>query len=93
MAGAVYGLVSGAPTVEARFRARVAKPAGVAYPAFEETICSLMGPEATVWKRQMVLGPDSEFLVNTPAVNLPRSLYEDSIEVGRLHVVDRGAWR
>lgn len=62
--GAVYGLVHGEPAASARYRMRVTKPAGVPYAEFEARLRETAGPAAAVWKRQMVLGPDHEFLVD-----------------------------
>lgn len=61
--GAIYALVSGEPRGSGRVRWRVAKPAGTAYAAFEAALVRAAG-SGTVWKRQMVLGADREFLVD-----------------------------
>ena len=60
-AGGVYGLRAG--SAEAAGEALwVAKPAGMAY---DELFAALReaAPDATVWQRQMVLGPAPEFCV------------------------------
>ena len=63
-AGAVYGLLQGdpaAPIAEARW---LAKPAGMPYALFHEELAATV-PDATVWQRQMVLGPAPEYAVLT----------------------------
>jgi hypothetical protein len=67
-AGAIYQLVYGGkrnPT--ATYRTRVAKPIGVPYATFQERLELAAGPDGTVWKRQMALGADLEFLIDTPS--------------------------
>lgn len=85
--GAIYGLVSGEPIVKARFRMRIAKPLGVPYPDFEEALRQAAGPDGVIWKRQMVLGPDLEFLVNAPAFPVAGTVYGDPIEVSALQIM------
>jgi hypothetical protein len=58
-AGALYRLVLGVPAWESGEVSWVSKPRGEAYDAFYRRL-----PEAAVlWRRQMVLGPASEFLL------------------------------
>jgi hypothetical protein len=66
-AGAVYELAHGVPRADMCFRTRVAKPVGVPYELFEARLRKVAGADGVIWKRQMVLGPDREFLVDTPA--------------------------
>lgn len=66
-AGAVYQLVYGAPTMAAKYRVRVAKPIGLRYETFQPSLEQVAGADGALWKRQMVLGPDLEFLVDTPS--------------------------
>lgn len=70
-AGGVYGLVQGAvddPVTQARW---LAKPAGMAYGRFHEELVAT-APGATVWQRQMVLGPAPEYAVlSTEPLALP----------------------
>lgn len=63
-AGAVYGLVHGAPVPTPGRRLRVSKPLGASYSEYEEQLRHDVGA-ATIWKRQMVLGPDAEFLIDS----------------------------
>jgi len=65
-AGGIYALAYGNPGSDAGYRLRIDKPVGVPYSSFEADLLNLVGSRATVWKRQMVLGPDREFLVDTP---------------------------
>jgi hypothetical protein len=65
-AGAIYELVFGAPTMAARYRTRIAKPGGVSYKTFQPRLEQIAGTNGTLWKRQMALGLDSEFLIDTP---------------------------
>lgn len=86
--GAVYGLLHGDPVASGAYRMRVEKPRGMPYQDFEEALRKATGPDAASWKRQMVLGPDVEFLANcasrpaaavldAPATIAPiRSVYE-----------------
>jgi hypothetical protein len=65
-AGAIYQLVYGAPTMAAKYRIRVAKPIGVRYETFQPRLEQAAGADGALWKRQMVLGPDLEFLIDSP---------------------------
>jgi hypothetical protein len=65
-AGAIYGPAHGRPVDEGNcYRVRASKPSGVSYDTFEAALLDFAGPGAAVWKRQMVLGPDHEFLIDT----------------------------
>lgn len=66
-AGGIYALAYGHPASDAGYRLRIDKPAGVPYSSFEADLLDVVGSWATVWKRQMVLGPDREYLVDTPS--------------------------
>lgn len=87
--GAVYGLASGQPTSEARCRVRIAKPPGVPYPTFEGSLRQAVGPGAAVWKRQMVLGADLEFLVDAPARPATDTIDGTPMDVSALRPVSR----
>lgn len=65
-AGGIYKPAYGQPGAVARYRLRLDKPVGVDYSSFEADLLRLVGPAAVVWKRQMVLGPDREFLIDAP---------------------------
>ena len=64
-AGGVYGLIqahppsAGAPVATAHW---LAKPEGMPYALFHEELAATV-PDATVWQRQMVLGPAPEYAV------------------------------
>ena len=62
--GGVMGLVAG-PALPARpgWAAWLGKPAGVGYDAFHAELEAALGGEASAWRRQMVLGPSSEYCV------------------------------
>jgi hypothetical protein len=66
-AGGIYALAYGHPACDAGYRLRIDKPAGVPYSSFEADLLDVVGSWATVWKRQMVLGPDREYLVDAPS--------------------------
>lgn len=70
-AGGVYALLQGtadAPVTQAYW---LAKPAGASHEAFHEEL-GAAAPDATVWQRQMVLGPAPEYAVlTTGPVTLP----------------------
>jgi hypothetical protein len=84
-AGAVYELVHGTPNTTAKCRARVAKPSGVAYEAFQMQLERAAGINGTVWKRQMVLGPDLEFLIDSASP--PAKGLLDKAEITAMQVV------
>jgi hypothetical protein len=87
-AGAVYELVHGTANTTARYRTRVAKPSGVTYPAFQGQLERAAGINGTVWKRQMVLGPDLEFLVDSTSP--PAKGLLDQAEITAMRVVHHG---
>ena len=70
-AGGVYALLqgaAGAPVADAHW---LAKPAGMAYEHFHAELAATV-PDATIWQRQMVLGPAPEYAVlATRRVTLP----------------------
>lgn len=89
-AGAVYGLLDGDPAARAAtYRMRIAKPVGVSYSDFEAALVESSGPAAAVWKRQMVLGPDLEFLVNA-ATRPTGTVLGQSADITALQVVGEG---
>ena len=70
-AGAVYALVQGDAAAPTAHAAWVSKPAGMSYETFLAEVTATV-PDATVWQRQMVLGPAPEFAVlTTGRVTLP----------------------
>lgn len=85
-AGSIYGLVSGKPASGDRFRMRIGKPPEVPYSGFESAIRNAVGPEGVIWRRQMVLGADFEFLVNAPAAPIADTVYGGRIEVSTLRL-------
>lgn len=82
--GAVYGLVFGRPGATPRCRVRLAKPLGVPYPDFEAGLQDAAGPDAVIWKRQMVLGPDLEFLIDVPQRAVHDTTFGQLVDVSPL---------
>lgn len=62
--GALYRLIHGAPDLESTIRVRLVKPSGMTYANLEAELARVAAPVA-IWKRQMVLGGDAEFLIDT----------------------------
>jgi hypothetical protein len=58
----IYALRFGAPA-EPGWAAWVHKPRELAYPAFESDVRAAAGEGASLWQRQMTLGPTPEFAV------------------------------
>lgn len=85
--GAVYRLLSGETSPADRFRLRVTKPRGIGYADFEAALAGTAGPDASIWKRQMVLGPDSEYLINAPRSPLKDTVYDEPVDVSFLQPV------
>ena len=85
-AGAVYELVHGTPNTTAKYRTRVAKPAGVTYETFQRQLERAAGTNGTVWKRQMVLGPDLEFLIDSTSPPA-EGLLDHKAEITAMQVV------
>ena len=87
--GAIYGLMHGEPVDSASYRLKVTKPLGASYPQFEARLREATGPTGVLWKRQMVLGPDHEFLVDSemrPAEDV--LVLGQRIDVSALHAPD-----
>jgi hypothetical protein len=62
--GGVMGHVAGpALTAAPRWAAWLSKPAGAAYEAFHAELAAALPPGASAWRRQMVLGPSTEYCV------------------------------
>jgi len=62
--GGVMGLVAGPPLpARAGWATWLCKPAGVGYDAFHAELAAALGEEGSAWRRQMVLGPSSEYCV------------------------------
>jgi hypothetical protein len=77
-AGAVYRLIHGAPLPAGRRRVRVSKPAGTHYEEYEGQLRRAAGT-GTIWKRQMVLGPDAEFLIDSSDSTVSESFDPQSV--------------
>jgi len=84
--GAIYGLARGEPSTSASHRLRVGKPLDVPYPEFEAALYEAVGSAATVWKRQMVLGSDLEFLVDC-AARPADAILGQAADISALHLV------
>jgi hypothetical protein len=70
-AGGVYKLLQGDPAAPVACAAWLAKPEGTSYESFIGELTATV-PDATVWQRQMVLGPAPEFAVlATGPITLP----------------------
>ena len=67
----VYRLVAGEPSLGTARAAWLPKPPGKTYPAF---LAEVGAPSASVWQRQMTLGPAPEFCVHDPAKKLGGAL-------------------
>jgi hypothetical protein len=72
----LYKLKAGSPFDDPRFALWLAKPEGISYTdfySFLEPIRTNAG--ATLWQRQMTLGPTTEFVIHTaaPIIQLPES--------------------
>jgi hypothetical protein len=67
-AGALYGLRGGDPeSVAQPCAAWLSKPPGMPYPDFYERMSAPLGaPGASLWQRQLVLGPTPEFCLLSP---------------------------
>jgi hypothetical protein len=67
----IYALRAGRPD-RPGWAGWLGKPRELAYEAFEPELVAAAGPEASLWQRQMTLGPTPEFAVLAPApVMLP----------------------
>lgn len=94
-AGAIYRLSHGTPNVNARYRTRAPKPAGVPYETFLPQLHRAAGADGAVWQRQMVLGPDTEFLIDTHE-SPDQQAFDHPVAVTVLHRVypeDQGSTR
>lgn len=74
-AGALYALQAGdgaAASVHCRY---LGKPPGVSYASFSSELAPLLAPAgASLWRRQLVLGPSPEFRLLSPTpVTLPQA--------------------
>jgi hypothetical protein len=65
-AGGVYALLRGRADAAVAAAHWLGKPQGVPYTLFHEELAATV-PDATVWQRQMVLGPAPEYAVLTAA--------------------------
>jgi len=66
----LYGLRAGAPIAPA-FAYWISKPAGMKYPAFDQSLRPLIAAGCCLWGRRMVLGPTPEFCLHAPAPVTP----------------------
>jgi hypothetical protein len=76
-AGALYRLRSGQPRLDTALLATwITKPRDLTYADFDARLAeSLVGPAASLWRRQMVLGPAPEFCLLAPSeLELPAGL-------------------
>ncbi len=75
-AGGLYSLRSSGRGMDAHLAVWFSKPEGVGYPEFYEEIEPWTDrPNASLWRRQMVLGPAPEFCLSTnEEVQLPSEL-------------------
>jgi hypothetical protein len=72
-AGGLYRLRSGSADQPAAWATWLRKPTGMGYPDFYQLLrpCT-SGPEVSLWRRQMVLGPAPEFcLVSAEPAGVP----------------------
>lgn len=73
--GGLYGLHSGDPDARLSVAVWISKAPGMSYETFDDVLARAFGRQATIWRRQMVLGPAPEYCVisaNLP--NLPPEL-------------------
>jgi hypothetical protein len=71
-AGAIYGLHAGTERPGDRVGTWFAKPPGWSYARLDEALTPVLDGAATLWRRQMVLGPAPEFCLRSDAPqNLP----------------------
>jgi len=62
----VYALRAGRPAGP-DWAGWLSRPPELAYEAFVPALCAAAGPDASIWQRQMTLGPTPEFAVLAPA--------------------------
>jgi hypothetical protein len=71
-AGAIYGLHAGGERAGSGVRTWFAKPAGWSYDRLYEALAPALDEGASLWRRQLVLGPAPEFCLRAErAVDLP----------------------
>jgi hypothetical protein len=77
----LYGLRSGAP-IEPAVAYWLAKPAGMKYAEFDDSLEPFIARGCCLWGRRMTLGPTPEFCLHAPAeVKLPHTALALKIEV------------
>jgi hypothetical protein len=74
--GKLYKLAHGDPPAQPGFEIRLSKPVGTSYPDFYSHLDPwTREPGASLWRRQMVLGPPPEFcLVTEKSYELPADM-------------------
>jgi len=85
--GGIYGPTHGEPVASARYRLRVTKPLGAPHAQFEARLRDAAGLAAVIWKRQMVLGADHEFLIDSPTRPAHDTVLDQRIDVSALRAV------
>ena len=79
----LYGLRAGVPQSVPRLATWFRKPSGLSYAALDDALAPIVatGP-ATLWMRQMVLGPTPEFCIHSAKpVELPAGVSSHSLEL------------
>lgn len=82
--GAIYALAHGQPDTAARYRTRINKPTGMSYQNLLSQLREAAETNGALWQRQLVLGPDTEFLLDTTS---PPRIPDLSTEVTALSPV------
>ena len=88
-AGGLYQLKLGRPKLDTcRFVSWITKPRGTGYEEFYRMVEPWTArPDASLWRRQMVLGPTPEFALVSPAPLLAEPTGEDTGNLGNSEVV------
>lgn len=85
-AGAIYSLRAGGGALEpVRAATWLGKPHGMAYPEFDALMAPLVAAGASLWRRQLVLGPGPQFcLTAAEAAALPTLLEGRTVQATAL---------